>query len=83
MIWNYLSHIHAISPPLLDIDIDAPPRLRIFFQSQNLVAIDQEVAACLFSREWNLQTTGNAGLLHKVTLWQVKNPELNGGSKEV
>ena len=49
-------------PPLLGID--ATPRLRTFFQlSQNLVAIDQEVAS--LSREWSIQTTGNVGLLHK------------------
>jgi hypothetical protein len=79
MIRIYLSHIHTVSPPLLDIDIDATPRLRIFFQlSQDLIAIDQEVAA-LLSRKWGLQTTGNVGLVHRVTLWQMENPELNGG----
>jgi hypothetical protein len=74
-----MSHIHTVSPPLLDIDIDTTPRLRIFFQlSQDLVAIDQEVAA-LLSRKLGLQTTGNVGLVHRVTLWQMENPELNGG----
>ena len=54
------------------------PRLRVFFQlSQDLIAIDQEVAASL--REWSLQTAGNVGLLHKFTLWQMENPELNRG----
>ena len=70
MIRIYLSHIHPVSPPLLDIDIDAPPRLRIFFQlSLDLIAI----------RKWGLQTTGNVGLLHKFARWQMENPELNRG----